>query len=135
MSNQLFLSILDHSITSAAAGSHSWAGINRMRVSAKAARDQVNISLAAIQSSLLLLDEIERSNSLRLIALRLPEIPGTPAFRTEPRSTPILWDVYPDFPMSIRLGEIEAADEGEAIEKAAKKFQQAPAILIVMRRA
>jgi hypothetical protein len=38
------------------------------------------------------------------------------------------------FPKSIRLGEIEADDEREAIEKAAQKFEQDPAILIVMRR-
>jgi hypothetical protein len=55
--------------------------------------------------------------------------------RTEPRSPPIWWDVYPAFPKSIRLGEIKASDQREAIEKAAKKFEQAPAMLTVIRRA
>jgi len=135
MTNHVSLSILDHFITSAAAGSDR-SHINLLRMSASAAFDRVNISLTSIQSSLLLLDEIERSKSLRPIALRLPEklVPGTPALRTEPRSPPIWWDVYPALPKAIRLGEIEAANEREAIEKAAKKFQQAPAILIVMPR-
>lgn len=135
MFNHVSLSVLDHSITSAAAASHSRAHINRMRVSAKAALDRAIISLASIQSSRLLLTEIERSNSLRPIALRSPQklVPGTPALRTRPLL--IWWDVYPDIPKSIRLGEIEAADECEAIEKAANKFKQNPAILIVMRRA
>jgi hypothetical protein len=52
----------------------------------------------------------------------------------EPRSPRIRWDVYPALPRAIRLGEVAAADEREAIEKAAKKFRQDPAILIVMRR-
>jgi hypothetical protein len=55
--------------------------------------------------------------------------------RTEPRSPPICWDVYPALPKSIRLGEIEAADQREAIEKAVKKFEQPPTMLIVIRRA
>jgi hypothetical protein len=100
-------------------------------VSARAAFDQVNISLASMQNSLLLLAEIERSRSLRPIPLRLRR----EALRTQPRSPPVRWDVYPAFPKSIRLGEIEAADEREAIEKAAEKFEQDPAILIVIRRA
>jgi hypothetical protein len=137
MTDHVFLSVLDHFITSASAGSQSRAEINRLRVSARAAFDRVNISLASLQSSLLLLAEIERLDSLRPIALRLPERPalGTDALRTELRSPPIWWDVYPALPKSIRLGEIEAANQREAIEKAAKKFQQNPAILIVIRRA
>jgi hypothetical protein len=113
------------------------AHINQLRVAAKAAREQVNFSLASIQSSLLLLAAIERSNPLRPIAPWSPErpVPETPALRTEPRLSSVWWDVYPDFPNAIRLGKVEAADEREAIEKAAKKFQQVPAILIVMRRA
>src|SRR5258706_4216993 len=47
----------------------------------------------------------------------------------------ILWDIYPAVPNAIRLGEVEAADEREAIEKAAKEFQQNPAMLIVVTRA
>jgi hypothetical protein len=109
MTNYVFLSALDHFIT--ATGS---------------------VRLRPFHNG----DGLERSNYLRPIALRLPErlVQRTPALGTEPRSPPILWDVYPALPKSIRLGEIEAADEREAIEKAAKKFQQTPAILIVMRR-
>jgi hypothetical protein len=40
----------------------------------------------------------------------------------------------PGRPEAIRLGEIEAADKREAIEKAAKRFQQDPAVLVVERR-
>jgi hypothetical protein len=50
------------------------------------------------------------------------------------KSQPVRWDIYPVFPNSIRLGEIEAADKREAIEKAAERFQQDPAVLIVVRR-
>jgi hypothetical protein len=134
MTDHVFLSVLDHFITSATAGSQSRAEINRLRVSARAAFERVNISL---QSSLLLLAEIERLNSLRPIALPLPERPalGKEALRTDLRSSPIWWDVYPALPKSIRLGEIEAVDQREAIEKASKKFRQNPAILIVIRRA
>jgi hypothetical protein len=137
MTDHVFPSTLDHFITSATAGSQSRAEINRLRVSARAAFERVNISLASLQSSLLLLAEIERLNSLRPIALPLPERPalGREALRTDLRSSPVWWDVYPALPKSIRLGEIEAADQREAIEKAAKKFQQNPAILIVIRRA
>jgi hypothetical protein len=138
MTNHIsFLSAVDRFTTSAAAGGDSRVHINRLRVSAREAFDRVNISLASLQSSQLLLAEIERSRSLRPIALRLPERPvlGTAALRTEPHSRPIWWDVYPALPKSIRLGEIEAADQREAIERAAKKFEQPPAILIVIRRA
>jgi hypothetical protein len=57
--------------------------------------------------------------------------------KTDPHShsETIWWDIYyPALPRAIRLGEVEAADEREATEKAAKKFEQGPAILIVMRR-
>ena len=49
-------------------------------------------------------------------------------------SQPVQWDVYPAFQNSIRLGEVEADHEREAVEKAAKKLGQDPAILIVVRR-
>jgi hypothetical protein len=129
MTKHVFLSALH---TKGGGGWHSRAHVTRLRVSARAAFEQVNVSLASIQSSLLLLAEIERSESLRPVPLRLAR---GEALRTEPRSPPIRWDVYPAFPKSIRLGEIEAADEREAMEKAAKKFEQDPAILIVIRRA
>jgi hypothetical protein len=51
----------------------------------------------------------------------------------ETRSRPIWWDVSP-VQKVIRLGEVEAADKREAIEKAAKRFQQDPAVLLVERR-
>ena len=95
MTNHVLPSALDHSITSAASGSHRRAHVahvNRLRVSARSAFDQVNISLASIQNSLLLLAEIERSNSLRPIAEQLWGV------RTEPRSPLIWWEVYPAFP-------------------------------------
>jgi hypothetical protein len=41
----------------------------------------------------------------------------------------------PRFAKIHKTWRIEAADEREAIEKAAKKFEQDPAILIVIRRA
>jgi hypothetical protein len=44
-------------------------------------------------------------------------------------SRAIRWDISPALPKAIRLGEVEAADEREAIEKAAKKFEQDPAKL------
>jgi hypothetical protein len=45
-----------------------------------------------------------------------------------------IFDVYPAIPKAIRLGEIEATDEADAIEKAAKEFQQNTTMLIVVRR-
>jgi len=56
-----------------------------------------------------------------------------PTRKPQPPSQSARWDIYPAFPNSIRLGEIEAADKSEAIEKAAKKLGQDPAILIVVR--
>ena len=53
--------------------------------------------------------------------------------KTDPHFQPI-WDIYPAVGKAIRLGEVEAADKREDLEKAAKEFQQNPAILIVMRR-
>jgi len=52
--------------------------------------------------------------------------------KTDPHFQPI-WDIYPAV-SAIRLGEVEAVDEREAVEKAAEKFQQNPGILIVIRR-
>jgi hypothetical protein len=116
-----FLSALDHFITSAAAGSHNRTHVNRLQASAGAAR--IDISLASNESSLLLPAGIERSSSLRPTAPR----------SSEPHC-PIWWDVYPAFPNSIGPGEIEAADQRE-VERAARKFEQNPAVVIVMRRA
>jgi hypothetical protein len=73
MTYHMFQSASDPLITSAVAGSDSRERINRLWVSTKAAREHVNVSLASIQSSLLLVAEIERSISFRPIPLRLPE--------------------------------------------------------------
>jgi hypothetical protein len=54
--------------------------------------------------------------------------------KPQPLSQPVRWDIYPPFPNSIRLGEVEADHEREAIEKAAKKLGQDPAVLIVVQR-
>jgi membrane-bound lytic murein transglycosylase B len=53
--------------------------------------------------------------------------------KTQPPSQPI-WDIYPAVEKAIRLGEVEAADEREAIEKAAKEFEQPAEKLIAVRR-
>jgi len=55
---------------------------------------------------------------------------------SEPQSPsqPVLWDIYPAVSNAIRLGEVEAIDQREAITKACEKFQQDPTILIVVRR-
>ncbi len=45
-----------------------------------------------------------------------------------------IFDIYPAIPKAVRLGEVEATDEADAIKKAAKEFQQNPAMLIVVRR-
>jgi hypothetical protein len=52
----------------------------------------------------------------------------------EPEAIHSIFDIYPAIPQAIRLGEVEATDEADAIKKAAKKFQQQPAMLIVVRR-
>ena len=41
-------------------------------------------------------------------------------YKTDPHFQPI-WDIYPAV-SAIRLGEVEAVDEREAVEKAAEKF-------------
>jgi hypothetical protein len=46
----------------------------------------------------------------------------------------ILWDIYPAIEHAIRLGEVEATDEANAIEKAAEKFEQPVTKLIAARR-
>jgi hypothetical protein len=58
--------------------------------------------------------------------------------RMSDRQSPLLmliwWDIYPPPPCGIRLGEVEAADEREATEKAAKIFGQDPAKLTALRQ-
>jgi hypothetical protein len=45
-----------------------------------------------------------------------------------------LWDIYPAIEHAIRLGEVEATDEADAIEKAAEKFEQPATKLTAVRR-
>jgi hypothetical protein len=91
--------------------------LSRLQKSARVGR-QIEISLASIQSSLLLLAEVERSNSSRAMTFPFPEglLLETVASqrdnrKTETRSRPIWWDIYPTVPKAIRLGEVEAADK------------------------
>jgi hypothetical protein len=49
-------------------------------------------------------------------------------------SDAIWWDIYPADESAIRLGEVEAADETNAIEKAAEKFKQPATKLMAVRR-
>ena len=50
------------------------------------------------------------------------------------KSPSIHWDIYVLAPEQTRIGELEADDELEAIEKAAKEFNQTPANLMAVRR-
>jgi hypothetical protein len=47
---------------------------------------------------------------------------------------PILWDIDPAIEHTIRLGEVEATDEVDAIEKAAEKFKQPATTLTAVRQ-
>jgi hypothetical protein len=49
-------------------------------------------------------------------------------------SQPARWTIFKVAAKQIRLGEVEAADERAAIEKAAKEFKQYPPKLIAVRR-
>ena len=55
---------------------------------------------------------------------------------TQPSPPLFWWDIYPapTTGAAIRYGEVEAADEREAVEKAAEKFQQPVEKLIAVRR-
>lgn len=55
------------------------------------------------------------------------------ARKPEP-SQPTIWTIYKVAAKQIRLGEVEAADEREAIEKAAKEFSQHATMLIAVQR-
>ena len=44
------------------------------------------------------------------------------------------WTIYKVAAKQTRLGEVEAADEREAVDKAAKEFGQHPSKLIAVRR-
>ena len=47
---------------------------------------------------------------------------------------PVTWTIYRAARKAELLGTVEATDEREAIEKAAKEFKQDPAKLIAVRR-
>jgi hypothetical protein len=49
-------------------------------------------------------------------------------------SQPVTWNVYRAATKAIWLGEVEAADERDTIEKAAKEFRQHASKLIAVRR-
>jgi hypothetical protein len=46
----------------------------------------------------------------------------------------LIWDIYSTAGTAIRLGEVVAADEHEAIEKAAEQFKQPATKLIALKR-
>jgi len=56
-----------------------------------------------------------------------------PCKPSEP-SQPTEWTIYKVAAKQTRLGEVEAADEREAVEKAAKEFGQHASKLIAVRR-
>jgi hypothetical protein len=51
-----------------------------------------------------------------------------------PPPQPIIWSIFKIAATQTWLGTVEAADEREAIEKAAAIFQQSPAKLMAVRR-
>jgi hypothetical protein len=52
----------------------------------------------------------------------------------QPTPPPIRWDIYKLAPEQTRIGEIEASDEREAIEVAAKEFRLPASNLMALRR-
>ncbi len=58
--------------------------------------------------------------------VRMPKKPQPPP--------PTTWTIYKVAAKQTRLGEVEAADEREAIERAAKEFGQHASKLIAVRR-
>jgi hypothetical protein len=56
------------------------------------------------------------------------------ARKPQPPSQPATWTVYRAAKKAVRLGEVEAIDGGEAIEKTVEKFKQSATMLIAMRR-
>jgi hypothetical protein len=130
------ITTLDHLVISRAAASHDRPYISRLRLSARNGRESTCGALRCVQSALDLLAEIEQRKPLRPAASPAPErpLPGAAAV-TQSASPTTWWDIYPAVEKAVRLGEVEAADRGEAIKRAAEKFMQPPTILIVMRRA
>jgi hypothetical protein len=129
-----------------------------LRQSARSAHEQVVRSLRCIRSSL----EVERkkapapdspvrrapdspcaNNGLIVLTAALEcetarspwVVPSASAPVSERQPLPLIWwEIYPAVPKAIRFGEVEAVNEREAIEKAAKRFTQDPAKLIAARR-
>ena len=57
------------------------------------------------------------------------------ARKPEPPSQPATWTIYRAAKKAIRLGEVEATDEQEAIEKAAEQFKvQGTKLIARLRR-
>jgi hypothetical protein len=54
--------------------------------------------------------------------------------KPQPPSQRTTWTIYKVAAKQTRLGEVEAADEREAIEKAAKEFRQHAMKLMAVRR-
>ena len=52
----------------------------------------------------------------------------------QPTPPPIRWDIYKLAPEQTRVGEVEASDEREAIEIAAKRFRLPASNLMALRR-
>ena len=59
--------------------------------------------------------------------------PPKPTKKPEP-TKPVRWVIYKLAAKQISLGEVEAATEAEAIEKAAAEFKQYAAKLMALRR-
>jgi hypothetical protein len=90
----------------------------------------VAIALKVIASSRELMAEVDAAMARRM----LPPASARTSDHPSPLIPLIWWDIYPPPPCAIRLGEVEAADEREAIEKAARTFGQDPAKLTAMRQ-
>ena len=56
------------------------------------------------------------------------------ARKPEPPGQPASWTIYKIAAKQVRIGEVEAADEREAIEKAANEFKQHPSKLMAVPR-
>jgi hypothetical protein len=158
MKSYLLLTLYDRSTISLAMAAEARRHIAQLQQSARSAHEQVISSLACIQSSL----EIEQKkapppdspvrpvpeghstkNGMNALTAaseceraRSPWAVQPAVSDRQPPPLPVIfwWDIYPAIPKAIRFGEVEAANEREAIEKAAKKFQQDPARLVAMRR-
>jgi hypothetical protein len=69
-------------------------------------------------------------NCYRSFGQKKTDVPRKPQAPPQP----ITWTIYKVAAKQTRLGEVEAADEREAVEKAAKEFGQHATKLIAVRR-